>query len=168
MKTDLKKLVFSALMTALCVVIGWVCKTYLTFGAVRITFENIPVLLTGMLLGPVYGATVGIASDIISALLSGFGVNPAITVGAASIGIVSGVISKYAVRSKKYPAVLLSVMTAHFVGSMVIKTIALYFMNLYAWQLLAIRIPLYLVIGLAESYIIYIILKRKIFNEAQR
>ena len=43
MKVNLKKLVFGAMMTALCVVIGLVCKTYLTFGAIRITFENLPV-----------------------------------------------------------------------------------------------------------------------------
>ncbi len=161
MKKSLKKLVFSALMTALCVIIGWVCKAYFTFGAIRITFENLPVLLAGIVLGPVYGAAVGAASDIISALLSGFSINPVITLGAAAIGMVAGVLSRYVLKNKGFVAVLLASLSAHALGSMLIKSLGLWMYD-YAWQLLVLRIPLYLVIGTAESYIIYILLKNKI------
>ena len=90
--TNTKALVFAALLTALSVAIGWVCKTYFTFGAIRVTFESMPVLLAGMMLGPFAGLAVGVASDLVSCLLSGYGVNPVITVGAGLIGIVSGII----------------------------------------------------------------------------
>lgn len=166
MKIKIKKLVLSALMTALCIIIGLVCKRFLTFGAIRITFENIPVLLAGIWLGPVCGAAVGMAADLISAPLSGFGINPVITLGAASIGAVSGIVFKYVFKRKiTFLSLMLSVLSAHTVGSMVVKSLGLYFMG-YAWQLLAARIPLYIAIGLAESYIIYILLKNKLFKEA--
>ena len=161
MKGSLKKLVFAALLTALCVVIGWVCKAYLTFGAIRITFENLPVLLAGILLGPVYGAAVGAAADIISALLAGFGINPVITIGSASIGIIAGVMSRYAIKNKSFVRILLASLASHAIGSMIIKSFGLWMYD-YAWQLLALRVPLYLVIGTAESYIIYILLKNRI------
>ena len=158
MKKSIRKLVFSALLTALCVVIGWVCKAYLTFGAIRITFENLPVLLAGILLGPVYGAAVGAAADIISALLAGFGINPVITLGSAVIGMVAGVMSRYVIKNKGFVRILLVSLSAHALGSMIIKSLGLWMYD-YAWQLLALRVPLYLVIGTAEAYIIYIMLK---------
>lgn len=158
-KQNTKKLVFSALMTAMCIIIGWVCKSYLTFGAIRVTFENIPVLLAGILLGPAAGGAVGAAADIISALLSGFSINPVVTLGAASVGIVAGLISRYVVRSRGFLPVLASVMPAHIVGSMVIKSFGLWYFYGYALPLIFARIPLYLAIGLAETYIIYIICK---------
>lgn len=166
MKTKIKRITLAALMTALCVIIGLICKRLLTFGAIRVTFENIPVLLAGILLGPVYGAAVGAAADLISAPLSGFAPSPVITVGAASIGLTAGLFSQSIAKSKRFAWVFFSVMSAHFVGSVVIKTVGLYLMRIYAWQFLAMRIPLYLLIGIAESYIIYILLKHKIFKEA--
>lgn len=160
MRNSIRKLVFSALLTALCVVIGWVCKTYLTFGAIRLTFENLPILLAGFLLGPVYGAAVGAAADLISAPLSGFGVNPVITLGAAAVGAVAGILSKYIIRKHGFVQILLVSLSSHALGSMIIKSLGLWMYD-YAWQLLLLRVPLYIVIGTAEAYIIYIMLKNK-------
>ena len=160
MKVNLKKLVFGAMMTALCVVIGLVCKTYLTFGAIRITFENLPVLLAGIVLGPVYGAVVGIASDLISAPLSGFGINPVITLGAALIGFVSGILSNHVLKKKSFLSITASCITAHSVGSMLVKSAGL-LMYSYPIQMVLLRVPLYLAIGAVESYFIYCLLKNK-------
>lgn len=154
----LKKLVFAALLTAMSVVIGMICKTYFTFGAIRITFDNLPVLLAGILLGPVWGGAVGAASDLVTAPLSG-SVNPMITLGAAAIGIISGFLGKRALKKKTFMSVLLSVMPSHVIGSMIIKSIGLWYFYGYQLPLLLPRIPLYLGIGLIEAYIIYIIIK---------
>lgn len=160
MQKPIKKLVFAALLTALCVVIGWVCKAYLTFGAIRITFENLPILLAGFLLGPFYAAAAGVAADLISATLAGFAVNPVITLGSAVIGAVAGVFSRYIIKKNGFFQILLASLSAHTLGSMIIKSLGLW-MYEYAWQLLVLRIPLYLVIGTAEAYIIYIMLKNR-------
>lgn len=156
-----KILVLAAFMTALSVVIGWVCKTYLTFGdgSVRITFENIPVILSGIWLGPWMGALVGASSDVISALLSGYSINPIITVGAAGVGLVSGLVFKYVHINKKMFAVAVSVFSAHCVGSVIIKSFGLW---LYGYAVLMwVRMPLYIGIAFAETYIIYILYNNK-------
>lgn len=160
MKTKIRKLVFAAMMTALCVVIGLFCKTYFTFGAIRITFENIPVILSGIVLGPFFGAAVGIASDLVSAPLSGFGINPIITLGSASIGFLSGVLSSRVVKKLNFVSVLVCVLSAHFVGSMIIKSLGL-LIYAYPLPMLLVRVPLYIAIGAIESYIIYVILRNK-------
>ncbi len=166
-KQNLKKLVFAALMTAMSVVIGLFCKSYLTFGAVRVTFDNLPVLISGVFLGPFYGLAVGAASDLITAPITG-SVNPIITVGAASVGLISGVLGKMMRNKKGYLWVLSAVMPAHVVGSMLIKSFGLWYFYGYTLPLILPRIPLYLCIGLVESYIIYILIKNPRFKKAFR
>lgn len=155
-----KVLAISAFTVALSVLVGWVCKTYLTFGdgSIRLTFENIPIILSGIWFGPAVGLAVGASSDVISALLSGYSINPIITVGSAFVGIVSGILSSYIIKEKKnFASYLIISVCAHTVGSVVIKSYGLW---LYGYAvLMQIRIPLYIVISVAESYIIYILNK---------
>ena len=60
----------AAMLTALSVVIGIVCKNFLNFGSglFRVTFENLPIIMSGILLGPAAGGIVGAASDLVSYL----------------------------------------------------------------------------------------------------
>ena len=66
-------LTMAAMLTAMSVVIGIFCKSLLNFGGglFRITFENLPILMAGIMFGPVVGGVVGAATDILSYLLSG-------------------------------------------------------------------------------------------------
>ncbi len=164
-KQETKKLVFSALMVAVCVVIGWVCKSFFTFGTIRVTFDNFPLIFVGVLLGPVWGALVGVASDLVSCLMSGYEINPVITLGAASIGLVSGVVSRYIIKGRKFPNVLAVTLLSHAVGSVVIKSIGLWMIyRIPFYMVIGPRVPLYIAIALVESYLIYMILKYKPLN----
>ena len=164
-KENTKRLVFAALMTASAVVIGMFCKSYLSFGAIRITFENLPVILTGMLLGPIYGGAVGAAADLVTAPITG-SVNPFITLGAASVGIVAGLLGRRMAAKGGYIPLLLMVTAAHAVGSMAIKSFGLWYFYGYPVQLCLMRIPLYIGISLAEAYLIYYIYRNRRISEA--
>ncbi len=148
-KTNLKikKLTLGAMLVAMSVVIGIFCKSALNFadGMFRVTFENLPIILSGVTLGPVAGGAVGLLSDILSYLLSGqaYPINPIVTIGAAVVGIVSGIVARYIVRKRGVAQLLFSAMSAHLVGSVIIKSIGLF--TIYQWMVL-VRIPLYLVI----------------------
>ena len=151
-----------AMMTALSVVIAIFCKSYLNFGMglFRITFENLPIILTGIVLGPVAGGVVGAASDLISYLFSAqvYPPNLLVTLGAALVGVTSGVMSKFVIRKKGTAQIIVSAGTAHLISSMIIKPIGLY--HFYGILVLW-RIPVYLVIAPLEILAICMILKRK-------
>ena len=66
----------------------------------RVSFESIPVILAGMWLGPILGAIVAVLSDLLGTILSGYGTwFPPLVLGPLSVGILSGVSTKYIFRS---------------------------------------------------------------------
>ena len=159
---NVKTLAISAMLTALGVVIGTVCKTFFDFGGVfRITFENLPIIMAGILYGPIIGGLVAIAVDVISALVAGQGPLIFVMIGSMSVGIISGIVSKYIVRKKGVLQIISSAASAHIVGSMIIKPIALF--SIYQWAVL-FRIPIYLMIAPVEILLLCVLFKNKLFS----
>lgn len=160
---DKRVLICSALFIALSIILG----KYLSFtlGAFRISFENLSILMAGIFFGPVAGLVVGVGADIIGCILVGYTINPFITLGAAVIGLSAGIFSHY-VNIKNFTLKLaVSVGAAHILGSMIIKSIGLNIYYGYTLGVLLLRVPLYIVIGFLEFYIIYILLKNKSFSK---
>ena len=162
-------LTLAAMMTAVSVVIGIVCKSFLNFGGglFRITFENLPIILSGIIMGPLVGAIVGAASDLVSYLLSPqiYPPNLIVTAGATAVGLVSGLMARYVVKRRGNLQIILSAGIAHLIGSMIIKPIGLYqfYGILVLW-----RIPLYLIIAPIEIMILCFVFNRpslkRLFN----
>ncbi len=160
----IKTITLAAMLIAISVIIGIFCKSALNFGEglLRITFENLPIIMAGILYGPIIGGAVGLATDIISYFASGqaFPIMPLVTLGAVMVGVVSGVVSKYIVKQRGTKQIIISGALAHLVGSMIIKPIGLY--SIYN-ILVLIRIPLYLVIAPIEIALLCALLNRKSF-----
>ena len=153
-----------AMLVAMSVVIGIFCKSVLDFGGVfRVTFENLPIILAGMVFGPITGGIVGLSSDIISYLLSGqaYPLNPVVTLGAVAVGVISGLVAKYVVKRRGYMQIAVCEICAHLVGSMIIKPIGLY--AFYQWAVLW-RIPIYLGIIPAEIVLLILLYKNSGFR----
>ena len=152
---SLQVMTMAAMLTAMSVVIGIFCKSFLNFGGglFRITFENLPILLSGIMFGPVVGGVVGAATDIVSYFLSGqvYPINPIVTAGAAIIGIVSGLLSRYVFRRRGHARIIIPCALAHIIGSMTVKSIGL--VTFYGIAVLW-RVPLYLVIAPLEIALI--------------
>ena len=165
MHKSLRTLTLSAMLTAMSVVIGMFCKTFLSFGGglVRITFENLPVIFSGIIFGPLTGAVVGACSDLISYLLSPqiYPPNLIVTLGAASVGLVSGLVSRFVIRKRGYAQIITAASSAHIIGSMIIKTIGLF--QFYQWAVLW-RIPLYVVIATLEILVMCLLYRTAAFR----
>lgn len=162
---SIKELTLAAMLVAMSVVIGIFCKSILNFGGglFRITFENIPIIIAGLLFGPIVGGVSGLASDLISYLLSGqvYPPNLIVTLGAFMIGVVSGVVAKFVIKKRSSMQIIAAGGLAHIVGSMIIKPIGLY--TFYGWAVLW-RIPLYLVIAPLEILLICLLFKSNGFR----
>ena len=162
---NIKTLTLAAMLVAMSVIIGIFCKSVLNFGGglFRITFENLPIIISGIVFGPVVGGVVGVGSDLISYLLSGqsYPPNLIVTLGAAMVGVVSGIFAKYIVKQKGNLKIIISGATAHIVGSMIIKPIGLY--TFYGWAVLW-RIPMYLCIAPCEIFLICLLFNSKSFR----
>lgn len=154
----------SAMMIALSVIIGMFCKSFLNFGEglFRISFENIPIIMSGIIFGPWVGGIVGGSSDLVSYFMSPQTLPPnlIVTFGAFMSGVLSGIVAKYIIKRKGYVQIIASGAVAHIVSSMIIKPIGLF--QFYQWLVL-FRIPTYLVIAPLEIFIICQLLKRKSF-----
>lgn len=156
-----RMITFSAMLTALSVVIGYICKTIpaLNFGVgLRVTFESFPIVLAGMLFGPLIGGCVGCIADLLSCLLSGQAPLPFVLVGSIAVGVVAGISAKYIVRRKGILRIAVSEALAHLVGSMTIKTVALYFVF---GPVVIFRIPIGVGILIVEIFLLCMIYKNK-------
>ena len=164
-KGQIKRLTLAAMLTAMSVVIGIFCKNFLNFGGglFRVTFENLPVILSGILFGPIWGAAVGVAGDLVSYFLSAqvYPPNLIVTFGAMCVGLLSGLASRFIVKKRGYAQIIFAGSLAHLVGSMIIKPIGLF--QFYGWLVLW-RIPLYLVIAPLEITLLCLLYRNSSFR----
>ena len=160
----LRLTVFGALLSAVSIV----CGKYLAFNMgefIRFSFENLPIIFAGMAFGPLVGACVGAVADLIGCLLVGYAINPIITVAAAVIGLISGLsIFMPAPHSRLGYTLKISatVLAAHFIGSVLIKSFGLsVFYDMPLIALMLWRLLNYVIVGALEGFILYHIMKNK-------
>ena len=161
---NLQIFAMSAILAAFSVVFG----KYLAINigeSIRFSFENLPILLAGLYFGPLYGGAVGLTADLVGCLLVGYAINPIITLGAASIGIISGIVGKVVKKNGLF-RILPAIVFSHFLGSVVIKTIGMaVFFQLPFWVTFGWRCVNYLIIGTAEGILLYLLSRSCAFTE---
>ena len=58
----------------------------------RFSFENTPIIFAGMIFGPIVEALVGTVADLVGCVMVAYEINPLVTLGAALIGLISGIV----------------------------------------------------------------------------
>lgn len=160
-----------ALFAALSIVLGkFLAINFLS--SYRISLENLPIIVAAAAYGPVAGAIVGVLADLIGCVLVGYAINPIITAGAAAIGIITGILTMRIRGSEQKPAgktlvirMFTAVLAAHFVGSVIIKTVGIYYFYPQPFIILfSMRFAIYLFTAFIEGFILYILYRRKIIS----
>ena len=153
-------LVLSALMAAMSIVLARFCVIWIT-PSVRISFGNIPIMLAGLLFGPLPGALVGAVADIVgAAALSPYGWYPPLTIGPVLMGLLSGFFRKPVRNDPKYLKTLAMTLGLNAVVSMGCTTVILSGYNgTPLGALLAVRVPLYVGIALVEALVLTLLLR---------
>ena len=158
-KNSTRTLTVLALLIAMSIVFSRVLS--ISTGFVRFNLGSLPVLLAGIVFGPGAGFAVGALADMIGGILAGYAINPLITLGAASIGLVGGWLWQTLHTLRLGQRLLLSVVAAHVVGSIVINSLALRIFYGYAWSVLAARIPNALVLTAVNTVLLRLLMENK-------
>ncbi len=123
-KITTKVLTSCALLTALSILLARIFSlmpnTYSRF-----SLESIPIILSGILFGPVCGALVGAASDFIGCLFSPYGYNPLFALPPILYGLSGGLFSPWLKRGVSYIKLLVTVGTPALFGSVIWQTTVL-------------------------------------------
>ena len=158
---NLQLLAVSAFLAALSII----CGKYLALSlgtVLRFSFENLPILLAGMMFGPLVGMTVGVVADLIGCVMVAYAINPLVTIGAACIGFLGGVLFRVTKRLPLLWQTCVTVILTHLVASVLVKTFGLAqyydmpFHIVLLWRLLN-----YVVVGVAEWLLLYTVLKNQ-------
>ncbi|MBR1384396.1 MAG: folate family ECF transporter S component [Ruminococcus sp.] len=158
-----KELVSCALFVAMSIILGKFLSIKIGDNF-RISFENLSLIMAGMLYGPLIGMATAAVADVVGCILYGYSINPVITLGAASIGLMAGIASLLIFKRKMLPNIIASVYSAHILGSMIIKSIGLAMWYNTPVKLLLLRVPIYIVTGFCEIIIIYALFRSKGFR----
>lgn len=113
-----------ALLTALSVILARLL-TIIPSEISRFSLEAVPILLAGLLFGPVPGAAVGFAADFIGCLFSPFGYNPIFCLPPILYGLWAGLLRGYVWTRPTVWRVALAVFPAALCGSVLWQSAAL-------------------------------------------
>ena len=159
-KNSTRTLTVLALLIAMSIVFSRVLS--ISTGFVRFNLGSLPVLLAGIVFGPGAGFAVGALADMIGGILAGYAINPLITLGAASIGLVGGWLWQTLSHTLRLgQRLLLSVVAAHVVGSIIINSLTLHIFYGYAWSVLAARVPNALILTAVNTVLLRLLMENK-------
>ena len=156
------------------IAVSIICGKYLAIrggDVLRFSFENLPIIFAGITFGPIAAALVAIIADLLGCVLVGYTVNLVVTLGAAALGIVSGVLWSL-VKKWNVPTILkvmITVMGAHLIGSVIIKTVGLAaFYAMPLWMLMLWRLLNYAIVGALEGILLCVLVRNKALSAAIR
>ena len=160
-RMPLKILAASSLMVAISII----CGKYLAIPGgevLRFSFENLPIMMAGILFGPAAGVAVGVVADLVGCFLVGYTINPLVTLGATAIGFLSGLVWRVLKSTPFVLRIALATLSAHLIGSVGIKTFGLAAYYAFPlWQLMLWRLLNYALVGAVEGTLLYILLKNR-------
>ena len=119
--SHIKKLVLTAVCSALCVIVPMAFHSILNAGQVFLPM-HIPVLLCGMLCGWPYGLACGLIGPSLSSLLTGMplpAVLPGMLVECAVYGCASGLLLRYVRTGNRYADLYMSLIPAMLLGRVI-------------------------------------------------
>ena len=122
-----KALAYCALLAAISVVLARLLIP-MPNATTRFSIEAVPILLSGMLFGPMAGGLVGFCADLVGCLFSGYGYNPLFCVPPILYGVFGGIFRAYLSRNKvTIPRLFVSILPPVVIGSILWQSCTLAF-----------------------------------------
>lgn len=132
----------------------------------RFSIEAVPIILAGLLFGPLAGGVVGLVGDAVGTLFSGYGYNPFFAVPPFLIGLCAGLLRFLVDRKLTYLRVLAAFLPAVILGSVLWQSYWLSFFygsHSFVW-FLGSRAVQFAVTAAVNAGIVYGLLRTKVFE----
>lgn len=169
-KMTTRTLAYCAMLSALQVVLARLIIP-MPAADTRFSLEAIPVVLAGILFGPIPGAMVGFGSDLVGCLFSGYGYNPLFCLPPILYGLFGGFFRYYVNSKPNFWRVLLTYVPPVVLGSILWQSFTLaYVYNSQGAFLQSLILKLstrsvqFVIAGTLEALVTYILLKSGIFK----
>ena len=121
-----RTLILCALLAAITVVLSRLIIP-MPNATTRFSIEAVPIFLAGMLFGPVSGMMVGLVSDAVGCLFSGYGYNPLFSLPPLLYGLCGALFQPLLVRKMRIWTISLAFFPAVLFGSILYQSWALAF-----------------------------------------
>ena len=170
---DTYALTVCALLTALSVVLARLL-TIIPSEVSRFSLEAVPILLAGLLFGPLPGAEVGFAADFIGCLFSPFGYNPIFCLPPILYGLWAGLVRRYVWRRPTLWRAALAVFPAAVCGSVLWQSmaLALVYGGAAKWPYfltrLAARSVQFAITGCIDALLVWLLIRRNALSPVLR
>lgn len=166
-----RTLVTMAMLAALSVVLARLIIP-MPAADIRYSIEAVPMAIAGILFGPFAGAIVGFVSDLIGALISGYGYNPMFAIPPILYGLIPGLLRAWVAREEKpgFIKVLVMFLIPAIFGSILWQSFPLamfYGVNSGKgyWVYVASRIPQFAITAPIDAAVVWLIFKTGMFKQ---
>jgi ECF transporter S component (folate family) len=127
MNSNARKEAFAGMFIALNIILTRYFSYMVYIGgiqAIRLSFGEIPLILSGMILGPVYGGFTGALADLVGYPLNPQGAYfPGFTITAAVAGFLPGLMGKFIKKPWSWKSISLVVVITTIITSLILNTI---------------------------------------------
>ncbi len=127
MKSKTRKVAFAGMFIALNIILTRYFSYMVYIGglqAIRLSFGEIPLMLSGMILGPLYGGFTGALADLIGYPLNPQGAYfPGFTLTAAISGFLPGLMGKWIRKPWSWKSISLVVSITTIITSLILNTL---------------------------------------------
>lgn len=163
MRFKTKMIVLMSLFMAINIILTRALSFYIV-SSIRIDFGNVPIIIAGIILGPIAGAVTGGLSDLVGVLLipapTGSAFFPGFTLSKILVGVIPALLTRY-FKGSLLLRIVLSVVLTEVICSVILDTIWLsMLLNKGILVLLPARLIAKTAIMAAEIPIICIVIKR--------
>lgn len=133
MNYNVRRIAYAGLLIAISIILTRVLSGNILLGGVsilRLSFGQVPIYISGMLLGPAYGAISGALADLIGYPLNPLGPYfPGFTLSGAVSGLIPGLFSRYVKREPSWLRLLSVIALTEFTASVVLNTVWLHILT---------------------------------------
>ncbi|MDD2482039.1 MAG: folate family ECF transporter S component [Lutispora sp.] len=157
------------LLAGMSIILTRFFAIYLVGGSVRLSFGDIPILLSGIMLGPVTGGLTGAIADLAGMMMFGGGGGPyfpGFTLSAMLVGVIPGLIFHKTKTDYSLWKIVLTISITSLLVSLGLGTLWLtILLKKGFWLLLPARIIARSIMAPIEVAVLYLILSRVKFRQ---